>query len=215
LTLKIAEKYQDFVFAIIGLHPEYIKELTEKQIKETIEAIKQNKNQIVGIGEIGLDYFWIKEKEWQEKQKQLFRKLINLAKELNLPLVIHSRSASEETIKILEDEGMKNKKVLMHLFQKRKLINKVIENNWYVSIGPGIRKSKDIRKIARDIPKNRLLLETDSPWFAQKEEGQTRGTPLNVKIAAQKIAEIRKTNIEEIEKQTDLNAIEFFNLNIK
>jgi TatD DNase family protein len=215
LTLKIAEKHKNFIFAIIGLHPEYIKEITDEQIKKTIKAIKENKDKIVGIGEIGLDFFWIKEKEWQEKQKELFRKLIKLAKELNLPLIIHSRSASEETIKILEDEGMKNKKVLMHLFQKRRLINKIIENDWYVSIGPGIRKSKDIRKIARDIPSNRFLLETDSPWFAQKELGQKKGTPLNVKIAAQKIAEIRKKTIKEIEKQTDLNAKEFFNLKIK
>ncbi len=213
LTLKIAKDYPNFVFAIIGLHPEYIKDINEKNIKDTIEAIKLNRDKIVAIGEIGLDFFWIKEKEWQEKQKELFRKFIKLAKELNIPLVIHSRNASEETIKILEEEEMKNKEVLMHLFQNRKLLKKVIDNGWLISIGPGIKKSKDLRKIARDAPINKILLETDSPWFAQ--EGQKRGTPLNVKIAAQKIAEIKKITIEEIEKQTDLNAIDFFNLKIK
>ena len=213
LTLEIVKKYKDFIFCSIGLHPIYIKELTEEQIQKTIQAIKENKNHIVAIGEAGLDYFWIKEQKWQEKQKILFKKLINLAKELNLPLIIHSRKASEDTIKILEEEGMQNKLVLMHLFQDRKNLQKIIDNNWLISIGPGIKKSKDIRKIARDMPINKILLETDSPWFAQ--EGQEKGIPLNIKIAAQKIAEIKKTTIKEIEKQTDLNAIEFFNLKIK
>ncbi len=215
LTLEIANKYKGFVFAVIGLHPEYIKEITEKQIEETIKAIIENKEKITGIGEVGLDYFWIKEEHWQEKQRQLFRKFIQLAKDLNLPLVIHSRNAGGDTIEILEKESMKGKRVLLHLFQDRKNIQKVIDNGWLISIGPGIRKSKNLRKVARDAPLNRILLETDSPWFAQKEEGQEKGTPLNVKIAAEKIAEIKKLSIEEVEKQTDLNAIEFFNLKIK
>ena len=210
LTLELADKYKGFVYAVIGLHPEYIKELTEEQIEKTIKAIKENKDKIVGIGEVGLDYFWIKEQEAREKQKHLFRKFVQLAKNLNLPLVIHSRNAGEDTIKILEQENMQEKRVLMHMFVYRKLLQRVIDDGWLISIGPGIKKSKDIRKIARDVPLNRILLETDSPWF--KQEGQEYGTPLNVKIAAKKIAEIKKITTEEVEKQTDLNAIEFFNL---
>ncbi|UZE93974.1 MAG: TatD family hydrolase [Candidatus Pacearchaeota archaeon] len=210
LTLELTKKYPNFIFAAIGLHPTYIKELTEEQINKTIEAIKNNKDKIVAVGEIGLDYFWIKEEEWQEKQRQLFKKMIKIVKELGLPLVIHSRNAREDTIKILEEEGMKRKKVLMHLFTDRKNLQRVIDNGWFVSIGPGIKRSKNLRKIARDTPLNKILLETDSPWFAQ--ENQKYGTPLNIKIAAKKIAEIKKLTIEQVEKQTDLNAIEFFNL---
>jgi len=213
LTLKLVQEYSGFVFASIGLHPEYIKEITEEQVQKTMTAIKENKDKIVAIGESGLDYFWIKEQEAREKQKKLFVRMINLAKKLGFPLVIHSRNATEDTIKILEEEGMQEKKVLMHMFCEKKLLPRVIENSWFVSIGPGIRKSKDIRKIARDMPLDKILLETDSPWFAQ--EGKTRGLPINVKIAAQKIAEIKKITIKELEKQTDLNAIKFFNLQIK
>ncbi len=214
LTFNLIKKYQGFVFCTIGIHPEFIKDINKKQIQETIEAIKKNKQNILSIGEIGLDYWWIKEQEqeWREKQKILFRRLIKLAKELNKPLVIHSRNASEDTIKILEKENIQQK-VLMHLFQDRKLLNRVINNNWFISIGPGIKKSKNIRKIARDMPLKNIMLETDSPWFAQP--GQTIGTPLNVNIAAEKIAEIKKLSLEQIEKQTDLNAIKFFNLPIK
>jgi TatD DNase family protein len=213
LTLDMAKEHRDFIFCSIGIHPEFIKELKEQDIDETIKAIEQNKNLLAGIGEVGLDYFWIKEPEWQEKQKELFRKMIQLAKKLNKPLVIHSRNASEDTIGILEEEGMKGKKVLLHLFCDRKFLQRVVDDGWFISIGPGIMKSKDIRKIARDMPLNKIMLETDSPWFNQ--EGQKYGTPLNVKIACEKIAEIKKINILEVEKQTDLNAIGFFGLDIK
>jgi TatD DNase family protein len=213
LTIELIKKHKNFIFAALGIHPTYIKEITEQEIEKAIKEIKENQQNMVAIGETGLDFHWIKEPEWQEKQKILFRKLIALAKELKLPLVIHSRKARIETIEILEQENMQNKKVLMHLFDDRKNLQKVIDNNWFISIGPNIKKSKDIRKIARDMPLNKILLETDSPWFAQ--ENQKYGTPLNVKIPAQKIAEIKKISIEEVEKQTDLNAISFFNLPLK
>lgn len=215
LTLELVNKYRGFIFCTLSIHPEYIKEINDKEINNFIEIIRKNKNNIVAIGETGLDFYWIKEPEFREKQKELFRKFIALAKELNLPIVIHSRDASIECIEILEQEGMKYKKVLMHLFTDRKHLQKVIENGWFISIGPGIIKSKDIKKIARDAPLKQILLETDSPWFAQKDQGQKYGTPLNVKLALEKIAEIKHISIEEVEKQTDLNAIEFFNLKIK
>jgi len=210
LTIELTKKHKGFIFAALGIHPTYIKEITESEIEKAIEEIKNNKDDIVAIGETGLDFHWIKEQEYIKKQEILFKKLIQLAKEINKPLIIHSWDATKEVINILEIEGMKGKKILMHLLSDKKVIQKVVENGWFISIGPGIKKSKDIRKIARDMPLNRILLETDSPWFKQK--GQEYGTPLNVKMAAEKIAEIKKTTIEELEKQTDLNAIEFFNL---
>lgn len=220
LTLKITKSYPNFIFASLGIHPEYIKDLDDKEINKGIEEIEngikeiENHSQdIVAIGETGLDYYWVKEQEWREKQKILFIKLIRLAKKLNLPLIIHSRDASDDTINILEKEGMKNKKVLMHLFVDKRNLSRVIDNGWMISIGPGIARSKDIRKIARDAPLSSILLETDSPWFQQ--EGQKYGTPLNVQVPLEKIAEIKKISIAEVEKQTDLNAISFFNLKIK
>ncbi|MCX8193817.1 MAG: TatD family hydrolase [Candidatus Pacearchaeota archaeon] len=212
-TLEICKKYRGFVFCSLGIHPSYVKELSEDKIDKTIKEIESHSKEIVAIGETGLDFNWVKEKELQEKQKELFRKMIALAKKLDKPLIIHNRDATEDTISILEQEGMKNKRVLMHMFDDRKFLPRVIDNDWFISIGPSILTSKDKRKIARDAPINKILLETDSPWFAQ--EGQKYGTPLNVKIVAEKIAEIKKLSMKEIEKQTDLNAIEFFNLKIK
>ena len=114
-TMELHRKFKPFVQICIGLHPEYIKEISEEDIKKVVEFIKNNKKDIVAIGEIGLDYHWIKEPEYREKQKEMFRVFIRLAKELGLPLVIHSRDAREDTIKVLEEERMQDKKVLMHL----------------------------------------------------------------------------------------------------
>jgi len=210
LTEALTKEYPGFVYAIAGIHPEFIKDFEKGEIKAFIEVIKKAaKNKTIkAIGEIGLDYWWIKEAVLRDKQKDLFIRLIDLAKELNLPIVVHSRDAVLECISILEEHGMKGKKVLMHMMNDKSFLAKIIENGWMISIGPGILKSKDTRKIARDCPLSSLVLETDSPWFGLGN----RGTPLNVFKAAEKIAEIKKISVEEVEKATDENAIEFYGL---
>lgn len=209
-TIEIYEMYKPFVRVCIGLHPEFIKNLREEQIEAVFKFIRRHVNDIVAIGEVGLDYHWVKEPEWREKQKTLFIRFIRLAKELNLPLVVHSWAGEKEAIAILENEGMRKKKVLMHCLTEKDVVQKVIENDWFVSIGPGILKSKDVKRIVRDMSINKLMLETDSPWF--KQEGQEFGEPINVKFVLEKIAEIKKIPIQEVEKQTDRNAIDFFHI---
>ncbi|MEM2956529.1 MAG: TatD family hydrolase [Candidatus Pacearchaeota archaeon] len=212
-TKDIVTKYKGFVYAIAGIHPEFIKDISENEIKKFIEIIRYEakKGFISAIGEVGLDYWWIKEEEFRKKQEELFIRMINMAKELNLPLVVHSRKAVKECIGILEKEGMKNKKVLMHLMTENKFTKKIVENKWMISIGPNILKNKNLKKVARDCPLKNMLLETDSPWFGIEEK---RGTPLNVFKTAEKVAEIKKLPFEEIEKQTDENAIDFFELDL-
>jgi len=207
-TLEIYKRFKPFVKICIGFHPEYIKELDEKDVEKTIDFIKKYKKDISAIGEVGLDYYWIKEEEFREKQKEVFIRFIDLAKEINLPLIIHSRDAGKEAVCILEKCDMQNKKVLMHLMQDRSLISKIIENKWFISIGPGVVKSKNMRKIARDMPLDHILLETDSPWF--KQENQEFGEPINVRIACEKIAEIKNISIEEVDRITSENAKKLF-----
>lgn len=215
LTMRIAEKHRNFVFASIGIHPEYIKGLKVREKDELLEKIKENRKSISAIGEIGLDYFWIKESAWQNKQRELFAEMINFAKELKKPIVVHSRDAMEDTIKILEQEDAKQ--VLLHLFGSHQLSERVVENGWSISIGPIIARSKNHKKIARDFPLEKILLETDSPWFGGQDEkgNQLRGTPLNIKIPAEKIAEEKKLSFETVWKQCGENAVKFFGLPIK
>jgi len=207
LTLQLVEKYNGFVFATVSIHPEYIKKITEKEINEFFEMIKNNKDKIIGIGETGLD-FKIEEQEWREKQKQLFIRFISLANELNKPLVIHARRAFAEAIEILENYKVKND--LMHFFSDKDLLERVKNNGWYISVNTTILRSKKIKKIVRDMPLEKILLETDSPWLGL--EGK-RNDPLSVKIVAEKIAKIKKIELEKVDAITTSNAIEFFNLN--
>lgn len=207
-TIEMVKKHRKFIFACVGIHPEYIGEFKEEDIENFIERIRENKDFFVAIGEVGLDYNWVKEKELQERQKDMFRRFIKLAKELDLPLVVHSRDAIEDTIRILEEENAK--RVHMHLFGEHSFLKKVIDNGWYISLGPIVLKSKKHKKVARDTPLERIMLETDAPWFGFGK----RNEPLSIKEVANRIAEIKKISYEEVWRVCGENAIKFFNLNI-
>jgi len=210
-TKNFVKSYKGFVFAVAAIHPQHIKGLKDKEVKDFFSILKKNNKNIVGIGECGLDYHWVKDEKLREKQRELFINHIKLAKEMKLPLVVHSWESDSDVLDILEKEGMKSKKVLLHQFGGNSFIDRVIVNGWWVSVGPGVLRSKSRKKVVRDMPLDKILLETDSPWFGDGE----RGTPLNVLKAAEKIAEIKKITVKEVEKQTDKNAIDFFGLSKK
>ncbi len=209
LTMDLVEKYKNFVFCTCSIHPIYIKEISREDVKKFFDLLRENKDRIVGIGETGLDYYWVKEEKWREKQKELFIEHITLARELNKPLVIHARDSYEDCVEILEKENAKL--VDLHMFGGRKLIDRVIKNGWYVSMNAILLKSKNHKKIIRDMPLERIMLETDSPWLAP--DGG-RNTPLTIRRVAEKIAEIKKVAFNEVWKTCAENAIDFFNLPI-
>ena len=205
-SLEIIKKYPNFVFLTAGFHPEYISEVPENEINKYFEELAKNKKYLVGIGECGMDYHWVKEPEWREKQKELFVKHINLAKELNLPLVIHSRDAEKECLEILKEQ--KAKRVLLHYFSDKDLIPEVIETSYFVSVNTSVFRSKTTKKIIKKTPIEKLMTETDAPWLGFGK----RNTPLSVKLVAEKIAEIKKLSFEEVDKITTENAVKFFGL---
>jgi len=209
LTMKMLENHKNFVFATFSIHPIYIKEINEKQKNEFFNLITENKDKVNAIGETGLDYNHVKENSWRKKQKELFIDHIELAKKLGKPLVIHSRDSTEDVIKILEEKDARN--VLMHLFGARHLLNRVKDSGWYISVGPIAMRSKNHKKIIRDMPIEKIFLETDSPWFGP--EGK-RNEPTAVIGVANRVAEIKKVSLEEVDKITTQNASKFFGLNI-
>jgi TatD DNase family protein len=215
LTMRMVENHKGFVFASCGIHPEYVKEVSEKGKDDFLDLIVKNKDKIVAIGETGLDYWYVKEDEWQKRQKDLFIELIGLAKELNKPLIIHSREVFEETLDVLEDNDAK--RVDFHMWGANQLLKRILDNGWFVSMNTIILKSKKHKKIARDIPLERLMLETDSPWLAPKRllEGlESRNDPRSIKIVAEKVSEIKKLPFEEIWQKCGENAVKFFDLGI-
>lgn len=208
LTLELVEEHKNFVFATAGIHPEYIKEITEKEKDDFLDLIQQNRSSLVGIGEVGLDYFWVKEKHWQQKQKELFIEFIGLAKKLRMPIVVHARDAFEEALAILEQEDAGN--VLMHMFGENSLTKRLIEDNYFVSVNTILLRSKKHKKIVRDMPLELLLLETDAPWLGL----QGRNEPMSIRLVAEKIAEIKGLNFQEVWLGCGKNAVEFFKLPI-
>ncbi|MBI1978963.1 MAG: TatD family hydrolase [Candidatus Aenigmarchaeota archaeon] len=206
-SLEIVEKYKNYVFLCASIHPEFIKEITTKQIDDYFDRLRGNRKNLVAVGECGLDYFWVKEDGWREKQKELFIQHIELSKELKLPLVVHTRDAWDDCLKILEQGDVK--KTLLHLWgsKEKEHLKSIVENEYRVTIGPIIARSKNHKKMVRDLPLENLMIETDSPWFGQNGE---RGLPTNVKIPCQKIAEIKKVGANYVSDITDRNAMEFF-----
>ncbi len=205
-SLELVKKHKDFVFLTLGFHPEFISALSKEEINKYLEKIEKNKEIVVGIGECGLDYHWTKDSKLREEQKKLFVKHINLANKLNLPLVVHSRDAEKDCLNILVEQ--KPKKVLLHFFSDKNLIQEVIENNYFVSVNTSIFRSKNIKKIVKKIPIGKLMTETDSPWLGFGK----RNTPNSVKLVIEKIAELKNLSFEEVDRRTTENAVNFYNL---
>ena len=208
-ALKLKKEFDGFIFVCIGLHPEYIEEFSEETIDNFEEFVKTNKNDVVSIGEIGLDYFWIKDEKLREKQRWLFEKIVEFSKSIDKPVTVHIRDAYEDAIKILE--SIDYQKVHLHMFGGYKFLDKVLANEWKVSVGPILLRSKIHKKVVKKLPLERIMLETDSPWM--KIDGK-ESLPTDVKHVAEKIVEIKNVSLEETEKKTDENAISLFNLKL-
>jgi len=210
LTMDLVERHKNFVFSCCSIHPIYIKEISEKDKDEYFRKIRKNRDKIVAVGETGLDYYWVKEEQWREKQKELFREHIKLAKELEKPIVIHARESYEDCIDILEEENAEW--VNLHMFGGRKLLERVISNQWFISMNAILLRSKNHKKIVRDMPMDRIMLETDAPWLSP--DGG-RNDSLAIKKVAEKIARVKKVEFEKIWRTCGENAIDFFKLPIR
>ncbi|GAI15877.1 unnamed protein product, partial [marine sediment metagenome] len=220
LTFDLVRKHPKFVFAVVGIHPEYVKKFSEEEITAAMATIEQNRDKIVGIGETGLDYSYIIGEGRRERQRQMFAKFIRLAKRLDLPIVVHLRNGEDkdehdvfdDAFEILEREGAK--RVQLHMFGSRRLVSRAIKNGWYISTNTICLRSKSYSKVVRDTPMERLMLETDAPWLHPSFDKEKRNDPTHVREVAERVAEIKKINVADVVKQTTENAIGFFKLRI-
>jgi len=209
-ALVLAEKHPGFIYVTLGLHPIHVSELTDKQIEEYMEFIRLNKHKIVGIGEVGLDYYWVKKPEEIQRMKKVFIGFLDLAKELDLPLVLHFRQALEEGFRFITQYNIK--KAVFHCFSgKKSLAQEIVGQDYYISIAPNIFRSKDVKKVAKTTPLEKILTETDSPFLAVKGG---RNLPQNVKLVVEKIAETRKISPFEVEKAVIKNVSELFRIRV-
>ena len=205
-ALHLCEKHKGFLFPTLGFHP------TEKTgHKKVIELIKQRKDDIVGIGEVGLDYHWEKDEYRQRDQIEVFKKFISLAEKLKKPLVIHSWDAEQQAFEMVKDVGVR---VVFHSFSgKKELVAEMLKyDNIYISFSTQILFSKNHKKLAKIVPLNRMLLETDSPFLSPNKEHDRRNYPWNIKLSALKIAKLKGVPVENVLESAKENAISVFKL---
>lgn len=187
------------VLAALGIYPLEALELSDKEIDSEIDFIRKNSKKIVGVGEVGMDFKEVKEEKKQEKN---FRKFVSLSIELGKPIFVHSRKAEAECIKILEEE--KAKKVVMHCFSGNfKLVKKIIDNGWFLSIPASVKRSEHFQKVVEICPIEQLLCETDSPFLHPDREWPNY--PSNVIESYKKIAEIKNIKLKDAEKKIEKN----------
>ena len=207
-TDKFIKKYND-VYGYVGVFPEEVKDFSDKTLSDMEEIIKSNPK-IIGIGEIGLDYYW--DKSFKELQKEAFIKQIEFANQMNLPLNIHSREAHLDTLEILKKYN-KNSTAIMHCFSgSLEFARECIKEGIYIALGGVVtfKNAKKTKEVAKNIPLEYLLLETDDPYLAPVPFRGKENQPMYVKYVAEEIANLRGITPEEVAKTSTENAKKIF-----
>ena len=207
-TVRATAESLDGVYCTFGVHPHHVSEQGENvSTEQIIEAT--NPAKVVGIGETGLDFFYTKAP--RDVQEQSFRHHIRAAQATKLPLIIHSRDAEEDTIRVLKEEGAVTG--LMHCFSSRRLLaEEALKIGFYISLS-GIltfKKSQELRDIVRDVPLDRLLVETDAPYLAPEPYRGRPCEPAYVVETAKILAEVKGVSFDEIARQTTENFFRLF-----
>jgi TatD DNase family protein len=213
-AVKIAMRNQ-MVKATVGIHPHDVENITGKNLEEISTLIDRQKDNIVGYGEIGLDY--VKKYSTPEQQRHYFKEQLALAKNHNLPVIIHDREAHDDIFNILKSFAPFDHGGVMHCFSgDLEYAKKVLDLGFHISI-PGIVTFKNahaLHTVAQSIPLNSLLLETDGPFLAPEPYRGKRNEPLYTLYTADKVAKLRNSSIEEIADASTLNACTLFNFKI-
>lgn len=207
-SLRLAEKYP-FIYAAVGVHPEHALTVDDAALQKLEELAGHEK--AVAIGEIGLDYYY--DDVPRNIQKEVFRRQLKLAKKLSMPVVIHDREAHGDCLSILKEEGIKSG--VMHCFSgSAEFMREVTKLGLYVALG-GVVTYKNARHtvdVAREVPIDKLLLETDCPYLSPVPLRGKRNSSLNLIYTAEKIAELRGMTTEEVAQITAENTKRLFGI---
>ncbi len=207
-SCELAQKYAQ-IYASVGVHP-HDADTFDTQAEKKLRELAQ-KDKVVAIGETGLDYY--RNLSSQDSQKQAFIKQIELAKELKLPLVIHSRQAEIDVLQILK-RAMPLRAAIHCFSGDQNFLKSCLECGFFISFTCNItyKKAQNLREMVSLTPLNRLMLETDAPYLSPEGFRGKRNEPLQIKLLAEEVSRIKGVSFKEIAGYTTSNAKEFFNL---
>lgn len=212
-TLELVKKYP-FLYGAIGVHPSDTEELNEENFEWLKEAAKTPK--VVAIGEIGLDYYW--DTPGRDIQKKWFDRQMELAKELKLPSVIHSRDAAADTLDMIKGANLRESGGVIHCFSYEKDMAKIyVDMGFYLGIGGVItfKNSRKLKEVVEYIPIEYLVLETDAPYLSPEPNRGKRNSSLNIPYIAKTIAQIKGMEYEDVVRITNENAKKLYQMDIE
>lgn len=210
MSLELAERYP-FVYAAVGIHPQSAGDVDDGYLKKLYEHAKHEK--VVAIGEIGLDYYY--DFPPRDIQKKRFIEQINAAKEISLPVVIHTRDSFEDVLKIIKSENVKEVGGVFHCFSGSiEVAREVLNNNFYISVGGIVtfKNAKKVPEVVKYVPTDRLLIETDCPYLTPEPFRGKRNDSGYLKYVVEKVAEIKGITFDEVAEITAKNALKLFRI---
>ena len=211
-SIRLSEKY-DFVYPAIGIHPSDTGILEEDE--ENFEKVKRMAalKEVVAVGEIGLDYYW--DEPDREIQKKWFRRQLDLARELNKPVNIHSRDAAKDTVDIMKEKHAEEIGGIIHCFSYGVDMAKIfLDMGFYLGIGGVVtfKNGKKLKEVVEIAPLDRIVIETDSPYLSPEPNRGKRNNSMNLEYVVKTIADIKGVSVEEVEKVTYENALKVYGL---
>jgi len=207
-TILLINKYP-FMYGAMGIHPEDVGELTDETFQWLKVSSKHEK--VVAIGEIGLDYHW--DKASHEQQRKWFVKQLDLAREEDLPIVVHSRDAAQDTFEILKENNARETGGVMHCYSySKEMAREYVKMGFYIGVGGVVtfKNGRRLQETVAEIPLTRILLETDCPYLSPEPNRGWRNSSLNIPYIAEKIAQIKGIEYEEVVRITTQNAKRLF-----
>lgn len=212
--IEFIEKF-DNIYGAIGVHPSEIQGFDNNAKQKMAELLKHPK--IKAVGEVGLDYYWEKDNELREQQKKVFIEQIKLANEAKKTLIIHEREAHKDAYDILKEYVNPDINIIMHCFSGSvEFMKECINQGWYIALG-GIVTFKNALKpkeVAKEIPLEKLLVETDCPYLTPHPHRGEENEPAYVKFVAEEIANLKGISFEEVSNATTYNALKAFNIKV-
>ncbi|HET7578951.1 MAG TPA: TatD family hydrolase [Bacillales bacterium] len=210
-AMALAETY-DFIYAAVGWHPVDAIDATDEDFRR-IEQLADHPK-VVALGEMGLDYHW--DKSPKDVQVEVFKRQIDIAKRVKMPIIIHNREATDDIIAVLKEENAAEVGGIMHCFSAGlEEAKQCLDMNFYISFGGPVtfKNAKLPKEVAKEIPLDRLLVETDCPFLSPHPYRGKRNEPARVKLVAEKIAELKEIDLEKLAEITSDNARRLFAIN--